>query len=360
MVDLNTLSGIGGFAEGFAGGMNSAMNRAEAANLKQLLAQEQTRREMQGIQMRQQMREISGEDANALASQVAGKQIAPFDANRSYDRQTVGNMLSGVKPSGTGKAPGLTGTGLRGLSGILGKFLTTADNNRLSAIEPAIETHNMLVDLWNAYNEKDANGMSLASNKLMTIMREEASKNPALSVWFQSQKPDPKNIPAMYETAKRFAAAETNKLISGSIATPSEEGMEERARMYPALGVAPSKAQNDFNVVTSTQILGGIKGIKEKMDIWKHMPDIAPYAEGFQKGLEDVERRSISKIKNIQGTDVKGGYGNVPETLNQRINPNVEKFSGMLKSPKAPAMAAPATPITSGGAFGKHSALWGE
>lgn len=354
-MDLNTLSGVGGFAQGLAGGLQQGLSRAEARNLRELMLQAQAERETSNINERQRMRELSGEDANMMASSIAGKEVAPFDPKKRYDRQAVDTVVKALKPSAKG---GITGSGLRGLSGILGKFITTADNNRLSAVEPAVETHNTLVDLWNAYQSKDLNGQSQAANKLLTIMRSEAARNPNVSAWVQSQNPDPKNIPAMYEMSKRFAAAETNKLISGSIATPSEEGLNERVNMYPALTDSPTKAQQNFNTITSTQILGGIRGIKDKMNIWKEIPDVAPYATGFQKGLENYETQATKRIHNIQGFDVRGGYGRVPEVAPQQENPNILKSVGKMLAPKP--TTAP-TPFGGGGAFGgSHAHLWGD
>ena len=196
---------------------------------------------------------------------------------------------------------------------------------RLSSVEPALQTHNAIVDLYNAYHSGDEKTARGLADTLYTQIASAASRHESFSPYFQSNMPSINNIPAIYEAARRLAAAEQNKLVSGSQAAPSDVARVEFAANYPTLSDQAQTAQGKFDRITHTLIMPAITGLKRIVSPyknWKSNPQIPLIAQDYENMLNYLEKEVTSRVKNVQGYNA-GTEQNVMPQPSQSTGPKV-------------------------------------
>lgn len=218
------------------------------------------------------------------------------------------------------KANNPNGAGMgRGQAAIFNKYFTTQDSNRLSSVDNAVNLHNALVDLHQAYWDMKGGDV----NKALTVLQSKAANNDYLRSYIGSIGNDPENIVPIYNQARRMAGGELFKLTTGTTAMPTEDAIHENMKNYADLSMNPEQAQPLFNLATDTQIMPAITNLKGKVILNRNKQTgqfSVPELGSLYQNLEDKSAETLKRTRRLRGTSdsiVPDGKGWVPKDQNQ-------------------------------------------
>jgi hypothetical protein len=289
-------SDVQNFLTGLAGGTAKGMEREQEleARRQDRIAQQKALNDMR---------------LNLLEAQQAN----PLNVAKTNELNKNSELLDAKKKALLSAPPKTNAQAGRGYMSLVNVVADPQDRRRLTSVEPAIQTHNSLVDLYNAYHSGDQAKTRSIADTLYSQLQIAGAKNDNLSPYFQNNMPSRDNVPAIYEAARKLAAAEQNKLVSGSIMSPSDIGRKEFAENYPALSAMPQTAQGQFDNITRTLVLPAMTGLRTKVQgykNWKSNPMIPAIAGDYENMLNGLIDQTNKRIKNVEGwspgTDASG------------------------------------------------------
>ena len=243
--------------------------------------------------------------ANATKEDIAKQQIA--------SREKIAQMPKPQNQNGVD----------RGAAMMLGKYFTTSDSNRMTNVKNALDVHNALVDLQQAYQD----GTHGDPNKMMTILQSKAAQNPILANYVGSIGQDPSNIIPVYGALRRQAAIEVYKLSTGSTMAPDEKAVNANMAMYPDLGQDPIKSNALLATTAETQLLPIVTGLHNKLGLAKDpktgafpIKQISDLYENtgsmgndLTNSIHTLRGQGLSIMPGGQGGGVSQGNGLIPQ-----------------------------------------------